>query len=63
MEHRSISGESISSVYDGVLYLDDGVEAGVKWQGDVKRWDSVKSVGQLGRSNPEVDRYVFGLAK
>ncbi|KAL8714775.1 MAG: hypothetical protein Q9220_001288 [cf. Caloplaca sp. 1 TL-2023] len=25
-----------------------------------KRWDSVRSVGQLGRSNPEVDEYVFG---
>lgn len=29
-----------------------------------KRWDSIKSVGQLGRSNPEVDEYVcWGVAR
>ncbi|KAL8730788.1 MAG: hypothetical protein Q9166_003858 [cf. Caloplaca sp. 2 TL-2023] len=31
---------------------------------EMKRWDSVRSVGQLGRSNPEVDEYVhWGVAR
>ncbi|KAL8693823.1 MAG: hypothetical protein Q9218_001423 [Villophora microphyllina] len=65
MEHRSISGVSVSSVYDDVLYVDDGVDrARAKGKtADTKRWDSVKSVQQLGRSNPEVDHYVFGIAR
>ncbi|KAL8870948.1 MAG: hypothetical protein Q9174_003123, partial [Haloplaca sp. 1 TL-2023] len=63
MEHQSISGVSVSSVYDEVLYLDEFMQTGRLDKSDVKRWDSVKSVGQLGRSNPEVDHYVFGVAK
>ena len=63
MEHQSISGVSVGSVYDEVLYLDEFLQTGRLDKGDVKRWDSVKSVGQLGRSNPEVDHYVFGIAK
>ncbi|KAI4098943.1 MAG: hypothetical protein L6R37_006217 [Teloschistes peruensis] len=70
MEHRSISGVSVSSVYDDILHLDDDGLDGKKMKGnlnlkggDVKRWDSVRSVAQLGRSNPEVDHYVFGIAR
>ncbi|KAL9590475.1 MAG: hypothetical protein Q9203_000703 [Teloschistes exilis] len=70
MEHRSISGVSVSSVYDDVLHLDDDgldgkkMKGNLNWKGgDVKRWDSVRSVAQLGRSNPEVDHYVFGIAR
>ncbi|KAL8720492.1 MAG: hypothetical protein Q9225_002645, partial [Loekoesia sp. 1 TL-2023] len=57
MEHMSVS-----SMYD----VDEGVgglgDVKPKVEG-VKRWDSVSSVGQLGRSNPEVDAYVWGLAR
>ncbi|KAL8705339.1 MAG: hypothetical protein Q9201_001538 [Fulgogasparrea decipioides] len=57
MEHRSISGVSVSSCYDDIIFLDDAPKK------DMKRWDSVRSVGQLGRSNPEVDAYVWGIAR
>lgn len=65
MEHRSISGVSVSSVYDDVLHLDDSLD-GAKMKGkvgDEKKWDRVRSMRQLRRSNPEVDHYVFGIAR
>ncbi|KAL8938748.1 MAG: hypothetical protein Q9216_003735 [Gyalolechia sp. 2 TL-2023] len=62
MEHGSVCG-SVSSKYDveeGIVVLDDIKPAVID---RVKRWDSVRSVGQLGRSNPEVDAYVWGVAR
>ncbi|KAL8783367.1 MAG: hypothetical protein Q9213_004686 [Squamulea squamosa] len=66
MEHGSVSGGSVSSCYeDDVVVVLDGLDDDGFVTGDMKkpkpkpkRWDSVKSVGQLGRSNPEVDEYV-----
>ncbi|KAL8995503.1 MAG: hypothetical protein Q9169_004763 [Polycauliona sp. 2 TL-2023] len=41
-----------------------GKEKGVEKGKEPKRWDSVKSVGQFRRSNPEVDEYVsWGVAR
>ena len=49
---------------DLLLFLGTEEEANGKTGGELKRWDSVKSVGQLGRSNPEVDDYVcWGVAR
>lgn len=62
MEHASVCG-SVSSKYDvdeDILVLDDVKPKAVD---HVKRWDSVRSVGQLGRSNPEVDAYVWGVTR
>lgn len=62
MEHTSVCG-SVSSKYDAdesILMLDEVKPTGAD---RVKRWDSVRSVGQLGRSNPEVDAYVWGIAR
>lgn len=53
-------------VFEGAGFgakMDANAEAGGKKKA-VKRWSSVRSVGQLGRSNPEVDEYVcWGVAR
>ncbi len=49
---------------DLLLFSGPEAEANGKTGGELQRWDSVKSVGQLGRSNPEVDEYVcWGVAR
>lgn len=56
MEHMSITS----------AYEDDSIVPGSVKPAAIeqpKRWDSVRSVGQLGRSNPEVDAYVLGVAR
>ncbi|KAL8761603.1 MAG: hypothetical protein Q9184_002278 [Pyrenodesmia sp. 2 TL-2023] len=55
MEHMSIT-----SAYEEDSTSPESVKPAVE---QPKRWDSVKSVAQLGRSNPEVDAYVLGLAR
>ncbi|KAL8753840.1 MAG: hypothetical protein Q9199_004749 [Rusavskia elegans] len=68
------TSEDMSSAtcgFDMMAMDDDDDAAGVarkenggKLKPTPKRWDSVKSVGQLGRSNPEVDEYVcWGVAR
>ncbi|KAL8842536.1 MAG: hypothetical protein Q9170_000490 [Blastenia crenularia] len=62
MEHASVCG-SVSSKYEA---CEEAVVLNAVGEGarkGVKRWDSVRSVGQLGRSNPEVDAYVWGAAR
>ncbi|KAI4121781.1 MAG: hypothetical protein LQ338_006179 [Usnochroma carphineum] len=62
MEHLSVSSSSAYEFefdFDGAV--GDGGEKGEGKKVAVKRWDSVRSVGELGRSNPEVDAYVLGL--
>lgn len=55
MEHMSIT-----SAYDDEVIVPDNVKSAIEVP---TRWDSVRSVGQLGRSNPEVDAYVMGLTR
>lgn len=55
MEHMSIT-----SAYEEDSTVPESVKPAVE---QPKRWDSVRSVAQLGRSNPEVDAYVLGLGR
>ncbi|KAL8653771.1 MAG: hypothetical protein Q9210_001907 [Variospora velana] len=59
MEHRSIT-----SAYDDEVVTPVVEGNGKPGVGEgPRRWGSVRSVGQLGRSNPEVDDYVMGWAR
>ncbi|KAL9031385.1 MAG: hypothetical protein Q9196_000569 [Gyalolechia fulgens] len=62
MEHASVCG-SASSQYDvgASIVMPESVKPAVADR--VKRWDSVRSAGELGRSDPEVDAYVWGVAR